>query len=99
MLVVPVKLGAIAQAVANVALARQTKVTLKGIILSCDRSETEEKIEDWAPTDLIQNLTQLPVLGILPYLSSEQLKDLDYLAKVSTNLNWEKLGLELMKFE
>ena len=97
-LVVPVKLGAIAQAVANVALARQTKVTLKGIILSCDRPEAEEKREDWAPMDLIQSLTQLPVLGVLPYLSSEQLKDLDYLAKVSTKLNWEKLGLEPIKF-
>lgn len=98
-LVVPVKLGAIAQAVANVALARQTKVTLKGIILSCNQPEAEEKIEDWAPTNLIQSLTQLPVLGVLPYLSSEQLKDLDYLAKIATNLNWEKLGLESIKLK
>jgi dethiobiotin synthetase len=74
-------------------------VTLKGIILSCNKPEAEEKIEDWAPTDLIQSLTQLPVLGILPYLSSEQLKDLDYLANIATKLNWEKLGLEPIKLK
>ncbi|MGL5058815.1 MAG: dethiobiotin synthase, partial [Microcoleus sp.] len=34
-LVVPVKLGAIGQAVANVALARQTNVNLRGIVLNC----------------------------------------------------------------
>ncbi len=98
-LVVPVKLGAIAQAVANVAFARQTKVTLKGIILSCNQTTAEEKIEDWTPTNLIQNLTQLPILGTLPFLSSEQLKDLDYLAKIATNLNWEKFGLEPIKLK
>jgi len=39
-LVVPVKLGAIAQAVANVALARPSRVHLKGIVLNCPTSFT-----------------------------------------------------------
>lgn len=89
-LVVPVKLGAIAQAVANVALARQEQLDLRGIILNCPCPRTAVEIEQWAPQDLITRLTQVPVLGVLPYLdqpeSLDQLRtaaarlDLDYLA-------------------
>lgn len=67
-LVVPVKLGAIAQTVANVALARQNKVKLKGIILNCVNSCTEEQIADLTPINLIESLTQIPILGVFPYL-------------------------------
>ena len=88
-LVVPVKLGAIAQVVANVALARQSKVNLKGIILSCITPKSEEKLEDWTPIDLIQSFTKLPVLGILPHLANP--KDLDKLAQVASNLTLESL--------
>jgi dethiobiotin synthetase len=68
LLVAPVRLGAIAAIVANVALARQQGVKLKGIVLSCDRTLSQGQMEQWAPPDLIQSLTQLPVLGRLPYL-------------------------------
>ncbi|NMF86053.1 dethiobiotin synthase [Nodosilinea sp. P-1105] len=68
-LVVPVKLGAIAQAVANVALARQTKLDLRGIILNCPQPVSSETMHQWAPADLITELTQVPVLGTIPYLS------------------------------
>ncbi len=67
-LVVPVKLGAIAQAVANVALARQQQVDLRGIILNCNQPLSPEDIERWAPAAMITRLTQVPVLGICPYL-------------------------------
>ncbi len=71
-LVVPVKLGAIAQTVANVALARQNKVDLKGIIFSCPCPLSEQEIVDFAPINLIQSLTQIPVLGMIPYLENTQ---------------------------
>jgi dethiobiotin synthetase len=86
-LVVPVKLGALAQTVANVALARQSGVKLKGIVLNCSQPGIEDKLADWAPIDLIQSLTNVPVLGILPYL--ENLNDLEKLAQVSSNLDLE----------
>jgi dethiobiotin synthetase len=90
-LVVPVKLGAIAQAVANVALARQTKVNLLGIVLNCHTAYTDAEIADLTPAELIQSLTHIPVLGCLPYL--ENCQDLDKLAQVATNLDWETLFL------
>ncbi|MDF5717436.1 MAG: dethiobiotin synthase [Rhizonema sp. NSF051] len=90
-LVVPVKLGAISQAVANVALARQTQVPLLGIILNCVQPRTDAEIADWTPVDLIQSLTNIPVLGCLPYL--DNLADLDKLAKVASDLDLERLGI------
>ncbi len=86
-LVVPVKLGAIAHAVANVALARSLNVDLKGIILSCTNSESASRLEDLTPVDLIESLTQTPILGILPYIS--ELTDLNKLAKVSSSWDLE----------
>lgn len=88
-LVVPVRLGAIANTVANVALARSLKINLKGIILNCPQAETESKIEELAPIDLIQSLTQVPILGVLPYVSD--LTDTKKLARIVAN--WD---LELM---
>ncbi|MEH1863583.1 MAG: dethiobiotin synthase [Nostoc sp.] len=90
-LVVPVRLGAIAQAVANVALARQSRVNLKGIILNCIQPRTDAEIADWTPQQLIQSLTNTPVLGCLPYL--DNLTDLDKLAQVASDLDWETLTL------
>ncbi len=66
-LVVPVKLGAIAHAVANVALARSLKIDLKGIILNCSQLEAVGRIDDLTPINLIQSLTNIPVVGVLPY--------------------------------
>jgi dethiobiotin synthetase len=86
-LVVPVRLGAIASAVANVALARQTKINLRGIILNCTQPRTEEEIADLTPPDLIRSLTNIPVLGCVPYL--ENPRDLEKLAEVAAALDWE----------
>jgi dethiobiotin synthetase len=88
-LVVPVRLGSIAQAVANTALARQTQVNLRGIILNCTQPTTPTDIEDLTPRDLIESLTYLPVLGILPYL--ENPRDLSQLSQAAANLELEKI--------
>lgn len=91
-LVVPVRLGAIAQAVANVALARQSRVNLKGIVLNCIQPRSDAEIADWTPPNLIQSLTNTPVLGCLPYLDNPT--DLDKLAQIASDLDLEtfKLG-------
>jgi len=88
-LVVPVKLGAIAQTVANIALARQSKLEVKGLIFNCLSAEAEAKQEQWTPHDLITNLCPVPILGTIPYLSNPN--DLEKLAHVASNLELEHL--------
>ena len=88
-LVVPVKLGAISQAVANVALAKLTGVALKGIVLNCVQPVSPAQITDLTPIDLIQSLTNIPVLGCIPYLDNPT--DLDKLVQVAANLDLERL--------
>jgi dethiobiotin synthetase len=88
-LVVPVKLGAIGQAVANVALAQQARIYLKGIVLNCVQPCTEQDIADWAPSNLIQSLTQKPVFGCIPYLSDPT--DLTKLVQVASSLDLERI--------
>jgi dethiobiotin synthetase len=86
-LVVPVKLGSIGQAVANTTLAKQTGVDLRGLILNCTKSVTDQDIADFTPADLMVNLTRKPVLGCLPYLAAAH--SIENLAKAATNLAWE----------
>ena len=88
-LVVPIKLGAIAAAVANVALAEQKKVSLLGIVLTCTQPHTQGQIDSWAPIEMIESLTRIPVLGTVPYL--KQVKDLDALADAAAQLDLERL--------
>ncbi|NJO20583.1 MAG: ATP-dependent dethiobiotin synthetase BioD [Spirulinaceae cyanobacterium RM2_2_10] len=88
-LVVPVQLGAIAQTVANVALARQCQLDLRGVVLNCLRPVTAAQPADWTPPALLESLTQVPVLGCLPYL--ENPADLTKLAQVAANLDLERL--------
>jgi dethiobiotin synthetase len=88
-LVVPVRLGAIASAVANVALAEQKQIKLQGIVLNCPQPCTPSQIENWAPVEMIQSLTRVPVLGILPYL--KQPKDPDVLAEAAAQLTLERI--------
>jgi dethiobiotin synthetase len=66
-LVIPVRLGALGQAIAQVALARQARVNLKGLILSCVEPCSPHEIEQWASPELLESFTHCPVLGILPY--------------------------------
>lgn len=86
-LVVPVKLGAIAHTIANVALARSLKIDLKGIILNCSQIEAVGRIEDLTPVDLIQSLTQVPVIGTLPYAKDWQ--NSDRIAQIVANWDLE----------
>jgi dethiobiotin synthetase len=88
-LVVPVKLGAIAQTVANVALARSSNIQLKGIVLNCVRPCSDEEIADWTPVELIESLTNVPVVGILPHFADPT--DLSKLAQVASDLDLERL--------
>lgn len=88
-IVVPVELGAIAQTVATVALARQSRVLLKGIVLNCVQPRSTTEIADWTPIELIQSLTQVPILGIVPYLADPT--DLSKLAQVASDLAIERL--------
>lgn len=88
-LVVPVKLGSLGHAIANVALARQAQVNLKGIVLNCLQPTTDEEIADLTPKELIQSLTNIPVLGCLPYIDNFQ--DFDKLAQIASNLDLETL--------
>ncbi|HEY9889420.1 MAG TPA: dethiobiotin synthase [Candidatus Obscuribacterales bacterium] len=88
-LVVPIKLGAIAQAVANAALARQHHLTVKGIVLNCLTPLTPEQQDDWAPVALIERLTQLPVLGRLPHLENPD--DVAALAAAAAHLTLEAI--------
>ena len=89
-LVVPVALGAISQAVANVALARSLNIDLKGIILNCI-SQGEVCEDDLAPKELIESLTQTVVLGTLPYTSD--ICDRDFLAAIVSNWDLELMGI------
>jgi dethiobiotin synthetase len=87
LLVVPVKLGSIADAVANVALARQSHLILRGIVLNCLTPEAENNLEDWASIALIESLTGVKVVGIIPHLSEST--NLEKLTQVAANLDLE----------
>jgi dethiobiotin synthetase len=88
-LVVPVKLGAISQAVTNAAFARSLNLDLRGIIFNCFNPEAEFNIDDLTPVDLVQFLTQVPILGVLPHI--DDFSDRDKLSQIVSN--WD---LELM---
>lgn len=93
-LVVPVKLGAIGQTVANVALAQQSRLHLKGIVLNCPQPYTAEELEDLASPDLIQTLTRIPILGVLPYLSDPT--NQQELVQAASKLDLEKILPQLV---
>lgn len=68
LLVVPVKLGAIGQTIGQVALARQQKLNVVGLVLCCAQPCSQKDIDRWTPQNILESFTQLPVLGTLPYL-------------------------------
>lgn len=89
LLIVPVRPGAIGEAIANVALARQSRVHLKGILLNTLQPYSDEEAETLAPAAVIQSLTQVPVLGRIPHL--ENPNDLSKLAHLISNIDVERL--------
>lgn len=90
-LVVPVALGAMGQAIAQVALAQQKKVMVRGMVLNCLTSEGADRLEDWACPRTLQQFTGVPVVGTLPYLAD--LDDPDRLAQGTKDWYWQALGL------
>jgi dethiobiotin synthetase len=88
-LVIPVKLGAIAHTVANVALARQHKLDIRGIILNCPTADAMARQADWTPIPLMEQLTQVPILGTLPWLEHD--RDRPQLATAAAALNLNAL--------
>ena len=88
-LVVPVKLGAISQVVANITLAERSGLRVKGIVRNCVKPCSEEDVENWANQALIEQLTGIQVVGTLPYL--EDICDRDQLAKAASHLDLEML--------
>ncbi len=88
-IVVPVKLGAIGQVVATVALAERSNLQILGIVRSCLVSCSDEEIENWANQELIETLTGIQVLGTLPYLADSE--DTVALAQAASNLDLELL--------
>lgn len=93
-LVAPVRPGAVAQIVANVALARQCRLNLKGILLNAVHPCHPNDWEAWVPIDLIQSLTSKPVLGCLPHLS--QPDNPDQLIQAVSDWQLEQLFPELL---
>ena len=89
LLVVPVRLGSIGQTIANVALARQAKVNLLGIILSATSPDASEDAEQLTPIQMLKDLTNLPVLGLLSNISNWS--ERDALALAASNLFLEPL--------
>ncbi len=88
-LVVPIEPGSVGQAIAHVALARQCRVHLKGIVLNCLRPLSSDEEENLVPAGLIQSLTQIPVLGRIPFL--EDGGDRSKLAHVASDLDIERI--------
>jgi dethiobiotin synthetase len=107
-LVVPVRLGAIGQAVAHAALARQARCQLQGMVLCCLESGAMEFVDPWATPNLIQQLTRIPVLGVMPDFTHnfpqlgthsriggfpESLDDREKLTHIATGLDLEILPI------
>jgi dethiobiotin synthetase len=95
-LVVPVRLGALGQAIAQVTLAQQSRVNLRGIILSCPQPCSRDEIEQWASAELLESFTRSPILGILPHQDD---CGLAHLAHTAAQWNIETLfpKLQLLK--
>lgn len=81
--VVPVRLGSIGQAIAQISLARQRKVNIKGIVLNCENAQAEDDLAALAPPEMLQRFTQVPVLGVMPYVEDLN-NDYPSLAKIAS---------------
>jgi dethiobiotin synthetase len=84
-LVVPVKLGSISQAIASVSLAREKGVDLRGFILCCTTAAGEKEIDRLTPPATIVSFTNIPYCGCIPYLAD--IGDRDSLAKAASELD------------
>ncbi len=88
-LVVPVQLGSLGQAIANVALARYAKVELRGIILSASTADALTQYQELTPPDMLEQFTNVPVLGRLNPI--QDWNNAHALAQAASNLDLERL--------
>ncbi len=91
-LVVPVRLGSMSQAISSCALARERGVDLRGIIFNCVQPYTEEEIYDFVAPDRLAFLTQVPILGVVPCL--ESFNDREELKLIAAGLDLTPLGFD-----
>lgn len=82
LLVVPVAWEAIAPTAAILALARESKTTIIGIVLNHRVADPDIAAE--AMAEVLQSLTQVSVLGSIPFLTNSQ--DEETLARVTSEL-------------
>ena len=97
-LVVPVQPGAVGDAIAQIALARQCRIHLKGVVLNMTHTIPNEVTTLKSVGNLIQTLTQVPVLGHLPHLDAADFNGQDFnqrsaskLAHIAFSLDLERL--------
>lgn len=91
-IVVPVKLGSMTQAVTACALAREAKVDVRGIIFNCVHPYTAEEIYDFVAPDRLPLLTHAPILGYVPSLAAPPSPS--ELAQIIANLDLQTMGLQ-----
>ena len=58
-------------------------------VLNCTSPLVQERISQLAPIDLIQSLTNIPVLGILPYIKDTE--DAKELLSAASSIDLESL--------
>ncbi|MDX1976582.1 MAG: dethiobiotin synthase [Pseudanabaenaceae cyanobacterium bins.68] len=90
-LAVPLRLGAMGQAIAHLALARLAQVQVIGLVVCCTEPHSRQYLEDWFPPALISRLLTVPILGILPYVPD--LRDRSALARAAAQLELGYLGI------
>ncbi len=91
-LIVPVRLGSMTQAISSCALARENQVDLRGIIFNCVQPYTEEEVYDLIVPDRLLFLVRVPILGVVPCL--EALHDRATLKGVIDRLDLSPLNLD-----
>lgn len=67
-LVVPVRLGSMTQAISSCALGQARGLDLRGIVFNCVQPYTLEEIYDFVAPDRLPFLTGVPILGFIPSL-------------------------------
>lgn len=89
LLVVPVRLGSIGQTIANIALARSSKIDVKGIVLSASTPEAVLQSQDLTPAGMLEQFTHIPVIGMLPPI--QDWNNSQELSQAAAQLNLEKV--------
>jgi len=86
-LVMPMRREAIAATVGAIALARHSRLDLLGVILNQSAPSTD--FHDSGISDLLRSLTQVPILGTLPFL--DDLDNEGLLSHAASNLMIEAI--------